>query len=48
MAGTSEEVEITDSVSMVEVLEEEKQLEEDCNAVLGGSDESQCTYSLVV
>ena len=34
-------------VSMVEVLEEEKQLEEDAKAVLGDSDEKNCTYPLV-
>lgn len=31
-------------VSMVDVLEEEKQYEEDANAVLGGSDPNKCTY----
>lgn len=36
-----------DSVSMVEVLEEEQKLEEDANAVLGGSDPVHCTYPKV-
>jgi E3 ubiquitin-protein ligase UBR7 len=31
-------------LSMVDVLEEEKQLEEDANAVLGASDDTNCTY----
>ena len=35
-------------VSMVDVLEEEKQYEEDANAVLGGSDPNKCTYDQVV
>lgn len=35
-------------VTLVEVLEEEAQLEEDANAVLGGSDDANCTYNLVV
>lgn len=32
-------------VTMVDVLEEENELEEDANAVLGGSDDKTCTYS---
>nr|CAG4647134.1 EOG090X07TK [Megafenestra aurita] len=32
-------------VTLVEVLEEEAQLEEDANAVLGGSDDTNCTYT---
>ena len=43
---TGEEEE--DSMSMLDVLQEEKQLEEDADAILGGSDSSQCTYSQVV
>lgn len=31
-------------VTMVDVLEEEQKLEEDAHAVLGGSDEHNCTY----
>ncbi|ELT99453.1 hypothetical protein CAPTEDRAFT_222324 [Capitella teleta] len=31
-------------VSMVDILEEEKYLEENANAVLGGSDDKNCTY----
>ncbi len=34
-------------ISMVDVLEEEEQLEQDANAVLGGSDHANCTYALV-
>ena len=34
-------------VSMVEVLEEEEQLEADAKAVLGDSDDKNCTYPLV-
>nr|CAG4634848.1 EOG090X07TK [Alona affinis] len=33
-------------VTLVEVLEEQAQLEEDADAVLGGSDDKNCTYSL--
>ena len=36
-----------DVVSMVDVLEEEQKLEEDANAVLGGSDPVHCTYPKV-
>ena len=35
-------------ITLVDVLEEEAQLEEDANAVLGGSDDKNCTYSLVI
>ena len=35
-------------VTLVEILEEEAQLEEDANAVLGGSDDANCTYRLVI
>ena len=31
---------------MLDVLEEEEALEEDCDAVLGGFSDSTCTYSL--
>lgn len=34
-------------ISMVDYLEEEEKLEEDAKAVLGGSDENQCTYPQV-
>ena len=34
-------------ITLVDVLEEEAQLEEDANAVLGGSDDKNCTYSSV-
>ena len=40
-------VEEEDSMSMIDVLQEEKQLEEDADAILGGSDSSQCTYAQV-
>ncbi|KAK6636047.1 hypothetical protein RUM43_009699 [Polyplax serrata] len=32
-------------VTMVDVLQEENELEEDANAVLGGADDKMCTYS---
>lgn len=35
-------------VTLVDILEEEAQLEEDANAVLGGSDDANCTYQQVV
>ena len=31
-------------ITLVDVLEEEAQLEEDADAVLGGSDDQNCTY----
>lgn len=34
-------------VTMVDVLQEENELEEDANAVLGGADDKICTYSKV-
>lgn len=34
-------------VTMVDVLQEENELEEDANAVLGGADDKMCTYSKV-
>lgn len=34
-------------ISMVDYLKEEEELENDANAVLGGSDEDQCTFPLV-
>lgn len=40
----NEEMEV---VTMVDVLNEERELEEDANAVLGGSDAKNCTYSEV-
>ncbi|XP_064649360.1 putative E3 ubiquitin-protein ligase UBR7 [Lineus longissimus] len=41
MEGNVEEENV---LSMVDVLEEEKQLEDDANAVLGASDDTNCTY----
>ena len=35
------------AISMIDVLEEEKQLEDDANAVLGDSDDKNCTYLMV-
>ena len=35
------------AVSMVDVLEEEQQLEEDATAVLGDGDLHNCTYDMV-
>lgn len=37
-----------DVVTMLDVLEEENELEEDANAVLGGADDKICTYSKVI
>lgn len=45
--GKQTDDEEDNGVTLVEVLEEEAQLEEDANAVLGGSDDANCTYSLV-
>ncbi|KAL5008060.1 hypothetical protein ScPMuIL_013641 [Solemya velum] len=39
-----EEKSADSGISMVDVLEEEKQLEDDANAVLGDSDDKNCTY----
>ena len=46
-AGKHPDDEEDNGVSLVDVLEEEAQLEEDANAVLGGSDDANCTYNLV-
>lgn len=35
------------SVTMLDVLQEENQLEEDAKAVLGASDDINCTYNKV-
>lgn len=35
------------SVTMLDVLQEENAREEDCNAVLGASDDQNCTYNKV-
>lgn len=40
--------EVDDSVTMVDVLKAEEDLEADSTAVLGGSDEKACTYYLVI
>lgn len=42
-AGPEESV-----VSLQDVLEEDQQLEQTANAVLGDSDDSQCTYTKVL
>lgn len=36
-----------DVLSMVDVLKEEAELEEEANAVLGDSDDQNCTYPMV-
>ena len=36
-----------DEVSMVDVLEEDKELEAEANAVFGDSDDQHCTYDKV-
>lgn len=50
MADTSKNVENCEednSVTMLDVLQEANQLEEDANAVLGASDDGNCTYNKV-
>ena len=49
MAETStvENLDEENSVTMLDVLQEENQLEEDANAVLGPSDDKNCTYNKV-
>lgn len=42
-----ETVEEENSVTMLDVLREESQLEEDACAVLGASDDKNCTYNKV-
>jgi E3 ubiquitin-protein ligase UBR7 len=37
----------TNVVTMVDVLKEEQELEDDAKAVLGASDDKNCTYSQV-
>jgi len=44
-ANTTENNEDMEIVTMVDVLKEEQELEADACAVLGGSDEKNCTYS---
>lgn len=34
-------------VTMMDVLKEQQEFEDDANAVLGGSDDKECTYSQV-
>lgn len=45
--NSNEIVDESNSVTMLEVLAAEKALEEDANAVLGDSDEKNCTYPQV-
>lgn len=50
MTSTSKEEcveEDTNVVTMVDVLKEEQELEDDAKAVLGASDDQNCTYSRV-
>lgn len=42
-----EQHETEDTVSFVDVLEREQELEENANAVLGACDDKNCSYSLV-
>ena len=46
--NNQEEAEDDAVVSMVEILEAEEKLQEDANAVLGGSDDRNCTYVMVI
>ena len=39
------ESETTEAVTMLDVLEDEKEMEEDARAVLGGADERNCSYN---
>lgn len=43
----AESVEDDNSVTMLDVLQVESQLEEDAYAVLGASDDQNCTYNKV-
>ena len=36
-----------ETVSLLDVIHEEKELQDAANAVLGGADDSNCTYSSV-
>ena len=36
--------EVEDTISFVEVLQQEEELEENANAVLGASDDKNCSY----
>lgn len=45
MASSEETAAAVDSVTMLDVLDEEKEIQEETAAVLGGSDEKNCTYS---
>lgn len=45
--NVEEVIEEENSVTMLDVLREENQLEEDAYAVLGASDDKNCTYSKV-
>lgn len=50
MTSTSKEESVeedTNVVTMVDVLKEEQELEDDAKAVLGASDDQNCTYSQV-
>lgn len=40
-------IEEENSVTMLDVLQEEKELEDDANAVFGSSDDKICTYGKV-
>lgn len=46
-ATTSIQEDEENSVTMVDVLQEENALEEDVNAVLGAADDQNCTYNKV-
>lgn len=45
--GADPEDDESNAITMVDVLKEENELEEDANAVLGGSDPQNCTYPQV-
>jgi E3 ubiquitin-protein ligase UBR7 len=50
MTSTSKEESVEEDsnvVTMVDVLKEEQELEDDAKAVLGASDDQNCTYSQV-
>lgn len=52
LKNTNEDAEMAECegekvVTMMDVLKEQEDFEEDANAVLGGSDDKNCTYSKV-
>lgn len=46
--ASEQDLSAVDSVTMLDVLNEEKEIEDETAAVLGGSDEKNCTYNQVI